>query len=1033
MAPSWWRRGSQHKSASRRPRRIAFEPFLEALEERALLSVTLVKDINTTPLSSFPAKLVDVNGRLFFTAASSGGNFLWRSDGTAAGTVALWPNGGPTEHDAFYLRELTPVNGTLFFINSWPAPRGYFQAAGSELWKTDGTPAGTVLVKGIAGEPGPSPNGQSTTFQADDNPVTGDGSPVLLTGLNGTLFFAARGPHGGSLWRSNGTEAGTWVLAAVGAIQEMTVAGGQLFFTTADPGRGPELWRSDGTAPGTRVIKVFNPGPVSGPGVAHLTGVGGTLFFNPPDAGHGDELWRSDGTAAGTARVQYVDPGSHVADLIAVGGTLFVRTDGGPRGPGLFKSDGTAAGTVLIRRTLHPIPAAGGPTALGVGDKLFFVADDRVHGPELWVSDGTAAGTALVKDIHPGPAGSQPGYLTDLRGTLLFTADDGVHGAELWKSDGTAAGTVLVKDIFPGPTGSAPAFLTAVQGRVFFAATDPVAGTELWQSDGTAGGTRLVKDLWPENLGSNPGPGVNVNGTFFFSADDGIHGNELWKTDGTAAGTVMVKDIYPGTTPGLGPNSSRPSNLTQVNGTLLFTAITGGSGPELWRSDGTALGTYRLLLLGSQDDPVLTLGETALINGTFFFLAFGPAHETELWKTDGTAQGTVRVQELRPATEPANPVQLFTFHTTLFLLVQNGLRGVVLWASDGTARGTVRLKEFAPGPEGSNPVQLFTFRDTAFLLVQEAGPDFGDYGLWTSDGTVRGTTRVADLNPGPGSWSAAPVDVHGTLLVTFDVGPYNSGYYNDAGQAPQLWASDGTAAGTRRVKTFAAGSSLQSATVFPWGLLLDFGEQELWKSDGTAAGTIRLWAGNGAATSYIGSLATGPDTMYFVTSVVGQSHATLWKSDGTIKGTVPIPDPLTGDGLWNGPASLAVSNGALFFTEPDLHGGLGLWRYEVTAGARPLKDMPGVSLGFGSFTPVITVPGTTYFIAPTAAGWQMWSSDGTPAGTGLVAGVPVFRYSEFQFLLQDGSGQPLAINGVYYFSADDGTHGSELWKMDLKA
>jgi len=55
---------------------------------------------------------------------------------------------------------------------------------------------------------------------------------------------------------------------------------------------------------------------------------------------------------------------------------------------------------------------------------------------------------------------------------------------------------------------------------------------------------RLVKDINPGG-DSYPQYLTNVNGTLFFTADDGIHGWELWKSDGTTAGTLMVKDINP--------------------------------------------------------------------------------------------------------------------------------------------------------------------------------------------------------------------------------------------------------------------------------------------------------------------------------------------------------------------------------------------------------------------------------------------------------------------------------------------------------
>jgi ELWxxDGT repeat protein len=69
---------------------------------------------------------------------------------------------------------------------------------------------------------------------------------------------------------------------------------------------------------------------------------------------------------------------------------------------------------------------------------------------------------------------------------------------------------------------------------------------------------------------------TEVNGTLYFSANDGADGTELWKSDGTAAGTVMVKNIN-------SSGSSDPQFLTEVNGNLYFSANDGANGTEPWR------------------------------------------------------------------------------------------------------------------------------------------------------------------------------------------------------------------------------------------------------------------------------------------------------------------------------------------------------------------------------------------------------------------------------------------------------------------
>ena len=115
-------------------------------------------------------------------------------------------------------------------------------------------------------------------------------------------------------------------------------------------------------------------------------------------------------------------------------------------------------------------------------------------------------------------------------------------------------------------------------------------GNELWKTDGTAAGTVLVKDINPGGYSgyggyypdsSFPANLTNVGGTLFFTANDGINGAELWKSDGTTAGTVMVKDISPGAYYGL--ISSNPANLTNVGGKLFFSANDGNHRPELWK------------------------------------------------------------------------------------------------------------------------------------------------------------------------------------------------------------------------------------------------------------------------------------------------------------------------------------------------------------------------------------------------------------------------------------------------------------------
>ncbi len=384
-----------------------------------------------------------------------------------------------------------------------------------------------------------------------------------------------------------------------------------------------------------------------------------------------------------------------------------------------------------------------------VSGTTFFTATDSIAGRELWKTDGTEAGTVRVKDIFPGSNDlihknltndSNPRNLTNVGGSLFFIATDRIGGIEsLWKSDGTEAGTIPVKDIRPG-SGSY-SNLTNVGGTLFFTAFDSTAGIELWKSDGTEAGTVLVKDINPKGGSSWPDHFVNVGGTLFFSATDGIDstaGIELWKSDGTEAGTVLVKDIAPGF------GDSSPQNLTNVDGTLFFSAFDGtGGNNELWKSDGTKAGTMRVKDINPGSN---SSNPTNLINvgGTLFFSATDSIGGIELWKSDGTEAGTVRVKDINPESNSSNPTNLINVGGTLFFDAGKDLFGYELWKSDGTEAGTIRVKDAIPSFGSSNPTSVISFGGAVFF---NAVSSTGAYELWKSDGTGSVASRVQGVNP----------------------------------------------------------------------------------------------------------------------------------------------------------------------------------------------------------------------------------------------------------------------------------------------
>ena len=193
---------------------------------------------------------------------------------------------------------------------------------GYELWKTDGSEAGTVLVKDLC--PGTCPS-----------------RPRNLTVFGGALFFIADdGGHGRELWKSDGTAAGTALVKDIypgmgdrehfrsGSPGGLLAADGVLYFAADDREHGLELWKSDGTPEGTVLVRDIHPGP-NGSNPRPWVAAGGILLLNADDGTHGREPWVSDGTEAGTQLLK--DTNSAYEWLMAGDGSsrrfLAVRAD----------------------------------------------------------------------------------------------------------------------------------------------------------------------------------------------------------------------------------------------------------------------------------------------------------------------------------------------------------------------------------------------------------------------------------------------------------------------------------------------------------------------------------------------------------------------------------------------------------------------------------------------------------------------------------------------------------------------------------
>lgn len=823
-------------------------------------------------------KYAILNGVAYF-AADDGlhGTELWRSDGTAAGTYMVKDiTAGSTSSE---IQSITVAGSKIFFT------------ATRIVYVSDGTEAGTVAVPGIS-------------YTADQT--------TCLTAVGNTLYFLTDLSR---IWKTDGTLAGTSLVMDFRAIYnysrdflgQLTNVNGTLFFTTGyDAYNGTELWKSDGTLAGTVMVKDINPGTGDArPG--NLTALNGKLYFTAYDGNI--QLWSSDGTATGTQPVQNV-PGAtfsqaYMGPFTILKNILFFTESTSETGNELYRYDpaNSAIGITLVKDISAGALGSNPANLISVGDKtIFFTAVNSSGVQELWKSNGTAPGTQLVKTLDAGDIIIS--NFTDAGGQLMFAYNTAANGTELWKSDGTVSGTVLVKDIYAGNHSSNISGITYMSnGSVLFNANNGVTGNELWRSNGTAGGTAIVKninDITTANSYPDFYSSLAVNNTIYFSAYDPVYGKGLYSSDGTTAGTQLIKDINPG-------NSANPGDFALFKNMVYFSADSGGFN-SVYKTDGTAAGTVKVFNNGKHHSTITQIVPASKYVYVFYYDA--DSSIIELWVSDGTAANSYKIQNVSSSYGAA-------IGNTLFFPNYDFEHGTELWRAGPQAGSGRMVKDIFPGPESSN---IYSFRVLNNKLYFDAtdGTNYGNAFLYVSDGTAGGTQKLYNV---PVVFFNYSVIANGKLFFVC----------SDPVAGIEPYVSDGTTAGTGLLKDIYPGSGGSS----PFGFTnagnnvyfrandVEHGT-ELWKSDGTSNGTVMVKdIYPGTLSSYPYSLTAAAGKLYFMALDISGAF-NLYVSNGKPSGTTAVNDAgLAGVGISSikGTNSKLFINGATYNFGSELYAG----------------------------------------------------------------------------------------------------------------
>lgn len=467
---------------------------------------------------------IPLNGQLILTSGRD--STIWTSDGTPAGTKQVATVKSINE-------DFGVLDNILYFS-------GADETHGAELWQTDGTAEGTLLVSDVwAGSDSSKPSdfivSNNKLYFTANTPATGrelyeysgSGTPARITDINGgagnsfetphfwllnnLLYFDAANAGGKGVYAlQSGSVSKIFDIPSGYSLDNFIHLGNVLFFSISNGADGLKIYKTSGINT-PALVKSFT-GALSGFLPPQMITWNNKIYFTAAESGFDVELWATDGTTT-----------TEVADI----------------NPGANGSHPTIVNSVVLN------------------GKLVFSANTDESGYELWSTDGTSAGTRMLKDINTeAAAGSVPfllvpwnGYsnihqelensdyynrTANFNGSIFFTADNGTNGVELYKTDGTENGTVLVKDINPSGNGAGYFYIYTQSGLVFDG-DNGIDGLEPWMSDGTGTGTSEISNVNPAG-NADPEFFFIWNSDLYFSADNGNGGvnnyRDLYKLQG---------------------------------------------------------------------------------------------------------------------------------------------------------------------------------------------------------------------------------------------------------------------------------------------------------------------------------------------------------------------------------------------------------------------------------------------------------------------------------------------------------------------
>ncbi len=607
---------------------------------------------------------IAASGKLFFLRYTGSNWQFWNSDGTSEGTKKL----ADLSSSINQISEFIEYQGKFYLISS------------NDLWVTDGTQSGTILLK---------------TF---NNVLSGGIGLNGLTAFKGKIYFGASDePVNKEVWFTDGTIAGTQKLKEINPTYSSidskflgVVSGDYMYFGAMYGQDLYGLWKTDGTSEGTSMVRKFD----------YFYALRGTAYqdkilFAAYEPQTGYEMWISDGSEAGTHIVKDLAPGN---------ATGFIASDNF-----LFNLNG----------------------------QIYFTSNrSNIPGTfkmEIWKTNGTSDGTSLVNSIGQY---IEKAFVSSDRNNIIFNTSSATSDYKyfVFNIDGTV--TPLPVSVYPGNQ----SFVDLNQNEIIFPIYDnDDYGTELFTYNLKENTYKNLTDINSVGSADPTTFYVTEQKDLIFQAESKKYGNEFFRMNKNSHKPELIKDLFPkyGQTLPKG-QLMKIGNYLYLKNSFYSTTLN-----SIIRTDGTAEKTesvgasYGLNIIS--DDLFENLNNELLIFTSNSYLP-----TSKLYKLDNDKQSPELIKELtlaKPDGIYSHSEKSYLYNQNLYFLVKENNKNVI-YKTDGTTANTIKVISFdnADGSDG-NPRLLGVFNNK--LLLSRNKVKYGaNSEMWSYDSVTGSLSKV---------------------------------------------------------------------------------------------------------------------------------------------------------------------------------------------------------------------------------------------------------------------------------------------------